>query len=423
MKVLRVLLALFIIAVFALPVLFGVIWTVGVTNAAVSPRFVSDLPRDVIAEIPGLLDEIFEEGRDERQIADPEVRAWFEAADRLGVSPRDLLQQAGLQAWLENEVSKSLEEVGEMLRGERRARTIVFDLRPLKDSLRSGKIEDYFLDLLANLPPCDEYGEEEWADFFEHRGSRSRMPACRPDLTLAREYLERQRWEMLDDIPNEVSMFENVRVLPLGISRTVSLLSYALFILPAVLIFVAALIAACTPSGFFKWFGATTLVGGLITLVSGFFIQGVTHFAWKFMPYVEADMWARDLQELILAKTDWIIHRMFSQLFSPVISLAGAVCIVGLLFFVISFAVRSEPRKPRAAKPAPAPAAPKPEPSGPEAQKPEPPKPDARESGESKPKPPEPSPSEVPAPETPKTDLAKATKKGEGKPVPEKSDD
>jgi len=356
MKVLRVLLALFIIAVFALPILFGVIWTVGITNAAVSPRFVSDLPQDIIAEIPGLLDEIFEEARDERQIADPEVRAWFEAADRLGVSPRELLRQAGLQDWLENEVAKSLEEVGDMLRGERRARSIAIDLRPLKDSLRTGALEDYFLDLLANLPPCDDFGTEEWRDFFEFRDSRSRMPACRPDLVMAGEYLERQRWEMLEDMPDEISLFENVRVLPLGISRTVSLLSYALFILPAVLIFVAALIAACTPSGFFKWFGAATLVGGLATLGSGAFIQGATSFAWKFMPYVEAERWTRDLQELILAKTDWIFHRVLSQLFSPVISLAGAVCIIGLVFFVISFAVRSQPRSPRAPRPASKPA-------------------------------------------------------------------
>ena len=412
MKVLRALLALFIIAVFALPVLFGVIWTVGVTTAAVSPRFVSELPQDIIAEIPSLLDEIFEEARDERQIADPEVRAWFEAADRLGVSPRELLQQAGLQDWLENEVSKSLEDVGDMLRGERRAREIAIDLRPLKDSLRRGAVEDYILSLLANLPPCDEYGEEEWMDLFEDRYGRSRMPACRPDLMLAREYLERQRWEILEDMPDEVSLFDDVRMFPMGISRTISLLSYGLFILPAVLIFVAALIAACTPAGFFKWFGATTLVGGLVTLGSGAFIQGATNFAWKFMPYVEAERWTRDLQELILAKTDWIFHRVLIQLFSPVISLAGAVCIVGLVFFVISFVVRSQPRASRAAQPAPAPAAPKLETSEPEVSKPVEPKLEESKPKASEPQvpKPEPSPPEIPVVK-PSADSDKEAKK------------
>jgi len=412
MKVLRALLALFIIAVFALPVLFGVIWTVGVTTAAVSPSFVSDLPQDIITEIPSLLDEIFDEARDERQISDPEVRAWFEAADRLGVSPRELLQQAGLQDWLENEVSKSLEDMGEMLRGERRARTIAIDLRPLKDSLRSGALEDYFLSLLANLPPCDAYGAEEWKDFFDYRDNWSRMPACRPDPVLAREYLERQRWEILEDMPDEVSLFDNVRMFPMGISRTVSLLSYGLFILPLVLIFVAALIAACTPSGFFKWFGTTTFVGGLITLGSGAFIQGATNFAWKFMPYVEAERWTHDLQELILAKTDWIFHRVLTQLFSPVISLAGAVCIVGLVFFVISFAVRSQPRTPRAPQPAPVPTAPELEPPKSEEPKPEESKPKASEPEVPKPaaSKPEPSPPEIPVVK-PSADSDKEAKK------------
>jgi hypothetical protein len=46
-----------IIIIFGLPTLFAMIWAVGLIRATVSPEFMSDLPREIIAEVP-LTDEI-----------------------------------------------------------------------------------------------------------------------------------------------------------------------------------------------------------------------------------------------------------------------------------------------------------------------------------------------------------------------------
>jgi len=46
-----------------LPILFAVIWAVGITRAAVSPELVSDLPKEIIEEVPSIVEEVFEEAK------------------------------------------------------------------------------------------------------------------------------------------------------------------------------------------------------------------------------------------------------------------------------------------------------------------------------------------------------------------------
>ena len=46
-----------------LPLIFGIIWAVGITKAAVSPEFITAFPQEIIAEIPLIIDEVFEEGQ------------------------------------------------------------------------------------------------------------------------------------------------------------------------------------------------------------------------------------------------------------------------------------------------------------------------------------------------------------------------
>ena len=52
MDAVRKIIGLVLIVFFGLPILFGMIWAVGLIKATVSPEFLTDLPRQVIAEVP-----------------------------------------------------------------------------------------------------------------------------------------------------------------------------------------------------------------------------------------------------------------------------------------------------------------------------------------------------------------------------------
>ena len=52
MDVVRKSIGVLIIIFIGIPVLFGVIWAVGVTRAVISPEFLSDLPQEIIQKIP-----------------------------------------------------------------------------------------------------------------------------------------------------------------------------------------------------------------------------------------------------------------------------------------------------------------------------------------------------------------------------------
>jgi len=344
MTAVRKIIALFIIILFGLPLLFGIIWVVGLTQATVSPEFISDLPREIIEEVPDIAEEIFREAQDQRVIRDENTRAWFKAAAEAGVTPKQVMAEIGLLDWLENELSESLEQVGEVLRGERRPRPITINLRPLKNILLREEIDQYLLRVLENLPPCDEEGNRDWLRISQRGLDHRELPACRPDLEIAREALTDWRIEAVDDMDDEIEIFEDVHLLPFGISRTITVLSYSLFVIPAIFIFLGALIAATSPASFFRWSGISTFLGALPVLLLSFFAKHISLWALSFAPYSYSDAWSSELQELILEKISWIPMRIIDQLFSPVISVAAIVCAIGIVLFVISLMVRGRTR-------------------------------------------------------------------------------
>jgi hypothetical protein len=340
----RKIIAFLIIVFIGLPTLFAVIWTVGLTKGSVSPEFVSDLPREIIADVPDMADEIFRDAQDERIISDPNIRAWFQAAAKANITPKQVMAEIGLLDWMENELSQALVEVGEVLRGERRPRTIVLDFRPLKTILLREEIDYYILETLKNLPPCDEEGTRKWMRASDQDFGDRDLPACRPDLALAREVLTYNRIEAVNEMEDEIEIFEDVRFFPFSVSRTLTLLSYALFFIPVVFIFIGALVAATSPASFFRWSGASVFLGALPALLIAFFAKQISIWAVKFAPYSFEynEIGASELGDLVLEKAGWIPLTIIDQLFSPVIIIAGIVCVVGIGLFVISFFARGK---------------------------------------------------------------------------------
>jgi hypothetical protein len=342
----RKIIALLIIVFIGLPVLFGVIWVVGLTKATVSPEFISELPQEIIAEIPDIAEEIFVEGQDEKVIRDENTRAWFKAAADAGVSPKQFMADIGLLDWLEYELAESLDEVGEILRGETRPRPITIDLRPLKDILMRDEIERYFMRVLEELPPCDEQEERQWVRIGRWGLDDRELPACRPDMEEAREALMEWRMDAVTDMENEVEIFEDVEFIPFGFSRALPILSSFLFVFPALFIFIGSLIAATSPASFFRWCGISTFLGALPALLLAFFVKHISLWGLRVAPFYSSDWdsWSPELQELVFDKVSWIPMRIIDQIFSPVVTVAAIVCVLGIVIFAISLMVRSKPR-------------------------------------------------------------------------------
>ena len=112
--------------------------------------------------------------------------------------------------------------------------------------------------------------------------------------------------------------------------------------MPAIFIFIGALIAATSPASFFRWTGVSILVAAIPALLLSLFVRSVSLWALNFVPYSYSysDTWSAELNDLVLEKTSWIPVMIVEHLFSPVVAVSGIVCITGLLIFVISFMVR-----------------------------------------------------------------------------------
>ena len=348
MHIARRFIGLILIVFFGLPTLFGIIWAVGMIKASVSAEFLTDLPRKIIADVPGTVDEIFREAQDEEYIGDSATRAWFQAAAKTGISPRELMEKTGLLQWMEGEVSDSLKQVGRILRGEKRPRPIVIDLRPLKEALLHPEMDLFLEKTLENLPPCDERGLKEWNDLATEGGRHHELPACRPDMTVAKAVLSEARARAVNDMDNEFEVLEDVHELPwlpLGLSRTATFVSYFLFLIPTAFIFLGALIAASSPAGFCRWSGTSILVGGVPVLLLSLVVKYASLWAIQAAPFSWNDRWGTDLGDLVLDKVRWIPERIIDQLFSPVIWVALFVCLVGVVFIALSFTVRDKAGK------------------------------------------------------------------------------
>jgi hypothetical protein len=353
----RKIIGLLLIFFIGLPTLFGIIWTVGMIRASVSPEFLTDLPREIIAEIPQAADDFFRDARSEQYITDGRTRAWFDAAAKTGISPRELFEKTGLMAWMQDEVSDSLRQFGLVLRGERRPRPISIDLRPLKAALLHPEMERFLQETLNQLPLCDEQGMKAWAELVES-GSHHSLPACKPDPAIAKEALLYARTELVEDIDDEVEVIEGAYhfpVVPFGFSRMITFLSYLLFLIPAAFIFVGAVVGASSPAGIFRWSGISVIAGSLPALLLSLATKYLSLWAIKSWPYGWNDERVTELGDLVMDKLSWIPMRVVDQLFSPVVAVAAIVCVAGIVLYALSYSVRDGAKKgKKSASPAPA---------------------------------------------------------------------
>jgi hypothetical protein len=201
-------------------------------------------------------------------------------------------------------------------------------------------VESYFFDVIKNLPPCSESEMERWQTRVVHDYYDKDLPACQPDPEVAQQALKTIRMEMVEDMPDEVDIIERDHDFPHGIniSRFVVSLTYLLFLIPAAFILAGSLVAASSKSSFFRWSGISTGIAGIVALALSLFAKNISTFAVEAIPFHYSDEVSLEMQEVIFDNLGGIFTVVFEKLFSPVVTVAGIVCIVGVVLFALSYA-------------------------------------------------------------------------------------
>ena len=148
---------------------------------------------------------------------------------------------------------------------------------------------------------------------------------------------------MTRDIPDEVNFFKNSHFphRRINIAKTVMSFTYLLFLIPAVFIVLGALVAARGKSHFFRWSGAVTMIGGGLALGLATLVKQIVPWSMHFHPGHYSSHWLH-WNDLIGDQLGSIALIFTRHLVAPVITVAGAVCVVGLLLFAFSFTFSRE---------------------------------------------------------------------------------
>lgn len=374
MNGIRKVIGLLIIIFIGVPVLIGIIWAVGVTRAVVSPEFLSEMPREIITKIPDLLQETLEAVDREDVIRDEDTRRWVRAVADADTTPKELLEKIGIMNWLRTELSRSLDDIGQILKGKMKPRPVILDMRPLKAALRHEGINEYLKEILGKLPPCTDDQTREWVEAVvqEKPFQHDTPPACQPpDLVKAVEMLRAAWIEEVDEMPNEVDLIEadQWEFYPrsgINFTHLVVTLTYLLFFVPAVILLLASLIGASSGPGIIRWVGISTLTGGALAFGLSKLVGKLALWGAGVGPlgysYSEVHFPFDEVGEIFVEKMGDIILLVVDRLFSAVNTVAGAVCIVGIVLIAVSYLVARDtgdslrPTAPRDTGSTPAPA-------------------------------------------------------------------
>ncbi|HUU05596.1 MAG TPA: hypothetical protein VMZ49_06925 [Patescibacteria group bacterium] len=339
----RIILGLIIMVFLAIPVLFGIIWAVGLTQAVVSPKTLSELPGEIIAEIPDLLDGMVLAARDENSDLEYDSRIWLTAMSGASPTPRELMKETGLNDWLEKELSGSLRTMGDILNGKTAPRDIWLDMRPLKAVFSHPTMERWLAQVMEKLPPCSESQSRDWERIMLRENRYDPLPPCRPVAGQEATAIALIRGHITRDIPDQIKLTENTHFphRQFNIAKTVISFTYLLFLIPAAFIVLGALVAARSKSHFLRWSGAATMIGGGLVLAMTSLVKGLIPWAMRIGPVNYSSSWThwQDVFSDHMGGLALVVSRHF---ISPVIAVAGTVCVIGLLLFAFSFTFTRE---------------------------------------------------------------------------------
>jgi len=335
-----------IVILIGLPVLFGVIWAVGLVRATLSSEFLTELPQDIIAEVPASLDGLYAAAKDQGVHMDRESRAWLLAAEKTGIPPRELLEKTGILGWMKGELSGSLLRIGEVLRGEADMRMVMIDMRPLKAALLHPEMDRFIGGLIENLPACDEQDLNIWQDRLSAGSAYGEvLPACRPvDAEAAKALVFSRRNHEVEKIDDNVEVFEGSEPFPFrrfGLAKGVTMLTYTLFVIPALFILLGVWIANRNAAGRLRWAGISILAGSGPVFLMALFLKKIGSWAMDGRWMSWRWDWNTGFESTVMDKLGWIPGRIFESFFSPVFNTAAVVAVIGVVLIALSYTTRT----------------------------------------------------------------------------------
>lgn len=352
MKFIRKSLGLFIIIFMALPVLFGVIWSAGLIKATTSPYFLSELPKEVIDRLPSVVREATDIVKTAE--GDAGIKTWMAASEKAGVNWEKVMEESGVLNWLNEEVKSKATRLGDMFEGNRRLEDISLNITPLKNALRHDSIYIAIGKVLENLPEGTESQIDEWSEYISAEG-RKCMPFIKPpDVDVAVSVIKTEMYEEIDDMEDHVKLVNVGEFAPYGqdLLKFFNDIMFLMFLIPTVFILLGSFIGGYGLRGFLKWSGISTLIGGILTLISVKLVQGVVALSSWLPSHFDVDVSEEFIRvrSVMFDKLEELFTLIVDAIFDPVGQVAKLVCIVGIVLWAVSFAVADSREEVRAIK-------------------------------------------------------------------------
>jgi len=343
------------IALFSIPLLVASIWAVGLTDAVLDPEFFTMVSRDVVAEVPSLMDDAVEAARTAGGEMDPEAKAWAEAVGKTGMKPSELFETIGLTAWFTDQLAPAVGGISRVLSGEVAPEAVKLDNRPLKAAMGRPELRDFLAKALAALPECTPQELERWQQEMEQVRDRRRgnAPACNPgpgSADAAVMVLTAAATEMPDEIPLfRASEFRGTEPL-----KAVHSLLWLIFLIPGLSLLFAALIAAGASRGFFRWFGGGAAAGALASLGLSTLAGDLAPMLMRLDPAAwrcdgQGCWWASGPGRVLAGRAADMASLVIERLFAPVTTIGLWVLIIGAALVVLSFLFGGKKEEPAGA--------------------------------------------------------------------------
>ncbi len=370
MNVLRKIIGALVLLFIGIPILFGIIWGVGIAKGALSANFYRELPQIISSEIPNIVDELIEEAKENPNSSDmdEESRRWLEAVSKTGIPFKEVMRKSGLTSWFEEDFSDAMYLLGKVLSGKSDYKSVYLSLGKLKKAISSDYLADYLSTVVKNLPACSQTEEKFWALEVSKKDFIDNFPDCNPqkiDKKSLKEFFKSSLQMKVKEIPEKVDLLSDnslgVRADSKGgdffswnyrdnerkinFIRAFNTYSYLLFIIPFVFIFLGAVIADSTLPGFLLWSGGATTLGGVLSLLLHSLVSGVVKAVGilptsSFSVYYNSNL--TSVESIVHRRVMEIVNQILSELFSKVSHISFSIILLGIALIALSFIVKNE---------------------------------------------------------------------------------
>lgn len=332
-----------LLLIVGVPLIIAIVLATGMTRALTSRDFYGDMADKLVKSLPETIDKSLAAARQPGAVSDPDARAWIEAMAKAKMSFSQMFEKTGIQAWLQDELAQKVRRTGELVSGKVKPGDITLDMRPLKKALQSDEMNAYLKQVLAQLPDCDAAGVEEWKQRAIAPRHEKPLPACNPGDEL---FEKRSQWmnAWLGHIPDQKPMFTTGQLsdpVVLDALHWIDSTMWLLFLLPAVLIAIGALLIRSDGRGFLGVCGGATLVSGisawlLAWLASGWMITATGRNPERYLSGSKARLFGSEAGRMFVKQLSDSLGMFLHEMFSPAMTTALLVSGIGLGLIVLS---------------------------------------------------------------------------------------